>query len=355
MATIKEVARLARVSVGTVSNILSGTSAVSQELRERVERVIAELNYHPNHIARSLKSRRSHTLAILVSDITNPFFPLVVRGAEDAARKFGFQLTIFNTDDNLERERDVFSLLRMRRADGILVVVTPESGKGTHIPETIASGIPVVCLDRVPENTEVDSVLVDNIKGARICIRHLTAMGHRRIAVISGPLQLQTARDRVAGYRDALHEAGISYDPTLLREGDFRFESGYRFAKDLCLLHPRPTAIFALNCMMGMGAYKAVQELSLNMPGDMALAVFDDVPGNDLLRPQMTVVSQPAYDLGYRATDLLIQRINHAIPDTRPISLLLEPELKIGQSTAIRIPVELTRQAKMHELPRRRK
>jgi len=335
--TIKEVARLARVSVGTVSNILSGTSAVSSELRDRVERAIAELNYHPNHIARSLKSRRSHTLAIVVSDITNPFFPLVVRGAEDAASKLGYLLTIFNTDDHLEREQQIFSVLRMRRVDGVLVVVTPESGEGTHIPETIAAGIPVVCLDRVPCNATVDSVLVDNVKGARICVRQLTGMGHQRIAVISGPRKLQTARDRVEGYRAALREAGIPYSAALVREGDFRFESGYRLAKDLCLLHPRPTAIFALNCMMGMGAYKAVQELALHMPEEMAVAVFDDVPGNDLLRPQLTVVSQPAYDIGYRAADLLIRRITNQIPAGKPVALVLDPELKIGQSTAGRI------------------
>jgi LacI family transcriptional regulator len=347
MPTIKEVARLAEVSVGTVSNIISGTSAVSSELRGRVERAIAELNYHPNHIARSLKSRRSHTLAILVSDITNPFFPLVVRGAEDAASKLGYLLTIFNTDDKLEREQQIFSVLRMRRVDGVLVVVTPESADGTHLPDTIAAGIPVVCLDRVPSNTAVDSVLVDNVKGARICVRHLIAMGHRRIAVISGPRKLQTAGDRVKGCRAALVEAGIPYNAALLREGDFRFESGYRLAKDLCLLHPRPTAIFALNCLMGMGTYKAVHELALNIPEEMAVAVFDDVPGNDLLRPQLTVVSQPAYDIGYRAADLLIRRITGQIPSGKPVSLVLQPELKIGQSTSVRLPRQAPQRLKI--------
>jgi LacI family transcriptional regulator len=310
---------------------------VSQELRQRVEQAIAELNYHPNHIARSLKSRRSHTLAIVVSDITNPFFPLVVRGAEDAASKLGYLLTIFNTDDQLAREEQIFSVLRSRHIDGVLVVVTPESGEGTHIPDTIAAGIPVVCLDRVPPNVAADSVLVDNVKGACICVRHLTGMGHRQIALISGPLKLQTARDRVKGYRIALREAGVPFDASLLREGDFRFESGYRLAKDLCLLHPRPTAILALNCMMGTGAYKAVQELALSMPEEMALAVFDDVPGNDLLKPQITVVSQPAYDIGFKATELLIRRITNQIPANQPISLVLEPELKIRQSTALRV------------------
>ena len=133
MPTIKEVARRAKVSVGTVSNVISGTSAVSTELRDRVQRVIGELNYHPNHFARSLKSRRSNTLAIVISDITNPFFPLVVRGAEDAASKRGYLLTIFNTDDQLARERQIFSVLRMRRVDGVLVVVSSESGEGAHL------------------------------------------------------------------------------------------------------------------------------------------------------------------------------------------------------------------------------
>lgn len=327
------------VSVGTVSNVMSGTCAVSPELRDRVERVIGELNYHPNHIARSLKSRRSNTLAIVISDITNPFFPLVVRGAEDAASKRGYLLTIFNTDDQLAREQQVFSVLRMRRVDGVLVVVSPESGEGTHLAEMIAAGIPVVCLDRVPPNAKVDSVLVDNVKGASICVRHLVGMGHRRIGVISGPRKLQTARDRVEGYRLALREAGIPYSAALVREGDFRFESGYRLAKDLCLSHPRPTALFALNCTMGMGAYKAMQELSLACPEDMALAVFDDVPGGDVFRPQLTVVSQPAYDIGYRAADLLIQRLTNQIPSDKPVAVMLEPELKIRQSTAVRVVV----------------
>jgi len=338
LSTIKEVAKRARVSVGTVSNVINGSCTVSPNLRSRVERAISELNYHPNHIARSLKSRRSNTLAIVISDITNPFFPLVVRGAEDAASKRGYLLTIFNTDDHLDREQQIFAVLRMRRVDGVLVVVSPDSGEGTHLSEMIAAGIPVVCLDRVPPNVKTDSVLVDNLKGARICLRHLIGMGHQLVGVISGPRKLQTARDRVEGYRLALSEAGIPFDAGLLREGDFRFESGYRLAKDLCLSHPRPTALFALNCTMGMGAYKAIQELALACPEDVALAVFDEVPGGDIFRPHLTVVSQPAYDIGYRGADLLIQRLTHQISSDEPVAVMLEPELKIRQSTSVRIP-----------------
>ena len=334
MPTIKEVARRARVSVGTVSNVISGTSTVKAALRERVELAVRELNYHPDHIARSLKSRRTSTLAIVISDITNPFFPLVVRGAEDAASKRGYLLTIFNTDDHVERERQIFSVLRMRRVDGVLVVVAPDSGKSEHLLDIIGAGIPVVCLDRVPPGVKVDSVVLDNVKGTRICVRHLLAMGHRRIAIISGPRTLQTAHDRVEGYHLALREAGVAYTSALVREGDFRFESGYRLAKDLCLSHPRPTAILALNCTMGMGAYKAIQELALECPEDVALAVFDEVPGADVFRPHLTVVSQPAYEIGYQAADLLIRRLNHEIISDKPVAVVLEPELKIRESTA---------------------
>jgi LacI family transcriptional regulator len=334
MTTIKEVARRAKVSVGTVSNVISGSFPVSAELRRRVERAIGELNYHPNHIARSLKSRRTTTLAMVISDITNPFFPLVVRGAEDAASTRGYQLTIFNTDDKLERERQVFGLLRMRRMDGALVVVSPDSGEGTHLRETMDAGVPIVCLDRLPPDIEVDSVTVDNVKGASMCVRHLLAMGHRRIGLISGPEKLQTARDRAEGYRLALKEAGIDFDATLVRDGDFRMQSGYRMTKDLCLSSRRPTALFVLNGTMGMGALKALQEMAIECPDDIALAVFDDVPGSDIFRPHLTVVSQPAYQLGYRAAELLIGRLSGDVDDERPVTICLEPELKVRESTA---------------------
>jgi LacI family transcriptional regulator len=337
MVTIKQVAQKAQVSVGTVSNVLSGSSAVGAALRARVERAIRELNYHPDHIARSLKSRRTKTIAAVISDITNPFFPLVARGAEDAASKRDYLLTVFNTDDQFERERQIFSVLRTRRVDGVLVVVSPDSERGTHLADTIAAGVPVVCLDRAPAHLAADSVVVDNVKGARMCVHHLIAMGHERIGVITGPPALQTARDRLKGYRVALREAGIPFDSLLVREGDFRFDGGYRMTKDLFLGAIQPSALFVLNGTMGMGALKAIQELALRCPEDVALAVFDDVPGADVFQPRLTVVSQPAYQIGYRAAELLIQRINGDVPSEKPIAVVLEPELRIRQSTSVRV------------------
>lgn len=302
-------------------------------MRARVEQAIKDLDFHPNHAARSLKSRRTHTLGMVISDITNPFFPLLVRGAEDAALKRGYLLNIFNTDDQVEREQSIFAVLRARCADGILAVVAPSVGPPAHLQETMGAGIPLVCLDRIPPELSVDSVVIDNVRGSVICIRHLIAMGHRRISIVSGSARLQTARDRLSGYCQGLSEAGIPFDPALVREGDFRVESGYRLAKELCLSNPRPTALFVANGTMGMGAVRAVQEIGLRCPDDVAVVVFDDVPGSDLFRPRLTVVSQPAYQIGFQGAELLIQRIMGEIASKTPVSIVLQGELKIREST----------------------
>lgn len=325
------------MSVGTVSNVLNGV-AVSAKLTALVQRAIDELNYHPNHVASSLKARRTRTLGMVISDITNPFFPRLVRGAEDAALKHGYVITIVNTDDQLERERQAFSLLRSRRVDGALAVIAPNpQGDFRHLKDTIAAGVPVVFLDRTTPGIQADTVLVDNVNGALVCVRHLIAMGHRRIGMLTGAPTLQTARDRLEGYEAALREAGIGISRDLIREGDFRFESGYRQAKSLLLGHPRPTALFVANGTMGLGAYKAVQELGLACPGDIAIAVFDDVPGGDVFRPTLTVVSQPAYRQGVEATDLLVRRIHGEIESGEPVAIRLDTELTVRDSTSFRL------------------
>lgn len=337
MATIKEVAQGAGVSVGSVSKVLNGL-AVSAKLRHKVEQAIRELNYHPNHVASSLKSRRTRTFGMVISDIMNPFFPRLVRGADDAALQHGYVITIVNTDDQVDRERKAFAMFRSRRVDGVLAVIAPnEEGDFWHLEETIAAGIPVVFVDRVAPGVKADAVLVDNVNGALMCGRHLISMGHTRIAALSGPHALQTARDRIKGYELAHKEAGLPLNKNLVREGDFRFESGYRLAKALLLDHPRPTALFAANGTMGMGAYQAIQELGLACPDDIALAVFDDVPGGNVFRPHLTVVSQPAYQQGFDATSLLIQRVSGGLSEEKPIVIQLDTELTTRESTAMRV------------------
>lgn len=332
MATIKDVARRAKVSVGTVSNVVSGLVPVRPKLRERVQKAIEDLDYHPDHIARSLKTRQTRMLGMVISDITNPFFPQLVRGAEDAALEHGYLLVTFNTDDRIEREKQVLSVLRARRMDGILLVVAPSPGDTTHIESTLAADIPIVCLDRVPRGISVDSVTVDNIKGAEVCMRHLLQLGHTRIGVIAGSPQLQNARDRLRGYENALREKGLPVDRALIREGDFRMESGYRHGKDLCLSSDRPTALFVTNAMMAAGVLKALRELGLDCPRDIALAAFDGFPNADGFRPEVTSVIQPSYEMGYKGVELMIERIRGALP-ARKVHIKLDPELKPREST----------------------
>jgi len=337
MATIKDVARQAGVSVGTVSNILSGSVPVGAKLSERVYAAIRKLDYHPNYVARSLKAKATKMLGMIISDITNPFFPQVVRGAEDCSSKYGYLLVAFNTDDQVEREKQALSVFRSRRVDGILLVVSPcPDGDVSHIRNTAESGIPIVCLDRIPPGIALDSVSSDNVKGSQVCVRHLINQGHRRIGIITGSLSLQTARDRLEGYRAALEEASIEMDPELIVSGDFRQRSGYLLGKSLLLGPQRPTAIFVCNGMMATGVVQALEETCLRCSDDIAVASYDDLPLAEVFRPHLTAVVQPAYQIGYQGAELLIQRIQHRIPSRKHVAIRLETELRIRESTAAR-------------------
>lgn len=333
MPTLREIADRAGVSVGTVSNVINGTAAVSAERRERVLAAIRELDYQPNHVARSLKLRKTRMLGMVISDITNPFFPQLVRGAEDAALKNSYLLVTFNTDDNVEREKRVLSVLRQRRVDGVLLVVAPSAGDDGHIRGILDSGMPIVCLDRLPAGIEVDSVSVDNVAGARDCVRHLISMGHRRIAILTGPRAVQTAAERLQGYREALIQAGIPADPGLVLEGDFRSESGYRLGRALLAGSDRPTAVFVCNNMMALGLLRALTELGLNCPRDVAVASFDDFPLAEAFQPRMTAVAQPAYSIGYRGAELLIARIEGRPAEPRPSRIRLATQLLVRESS----------------------
>jgi LacI family transcriptional regulator len=333
MTTIKEVAKRAGVSVGTASNVINGAVPVSPARRELVLAAIRDLGYQPSDVARSLKLRRTHMIGLVVSDITNPFFAQLVRGAEEAALAQGYLLLTFNTDDRVEREKHVLAVLRGRRVDGILLVVAPIRGDSSHIAETIASGIPVVCLDRVPRGVTVDSVTVDNVRAARKCVEHLLEMGHRRIGILTGSMLLGTARGRLRGYRQALQTHGLRADPELIREGDFRMESGYQLASELLSGSDRPTALFVSNGLMAIGAFRAVADLGLRCPEDVALATFDDLPLSEVLSPPLTSVAQPAYQIGYRGAKILLDKIKSKRTDG-PIKIRLLAQLKVRESTA---------------------
>jgi LacI family transcriptional regulator len=331
MATIKEVARRARVSVGTVSNVLGGRVPVSAQLRERVLAIVRELDYHPNHIARSLKMRQTKMLGMVISDITNPFFPQLVRGAEDAAWKHHYILITFNSDDQLEREKLVLSALRTRRVDGVLLVASSTDSDHTHIRGAIDAGIPVVCLDRSLAGLGLDTVMVDNVAGARDCVKHLIHLGHRRIGLLAGPPELEVSRERYQGYAEALIEAGIPIDPSLVMSCGSRVETSYPAAYALLTGGDRPSAVFTSNAMMALALFRAVHDVGLRCPDDLAIASFDDPPFSEAISPQLTAVAQPSYQLGFQGAELLIRRIQQ--PDSKHHRLLLRTELKIRESS----------------------
>lgn len=332
MSTIVEVAKRASVSIATVSNVIWGTKRVSTKLQARVEAAIKELDYSPNANARGLKVKQTRMLGMILPDITNPFFPGIVRGAEDTAFDRGYFLVTANTDEQIGRERRLLGALRSYRVDGILLASAPGSDV-SHIRRTIASGISVVFLDRPVAAVETDAVLLDNVRGARECVRHLLQLGHRRIAIITGPLALQNARERLQGYEDALRESDVPINSSLIFEGDYRLESGHRLAAQLLKSKTRATAIFVCNGVMTVGVLNAFEEAGVQCSRDLSLATFDDLTLDHSSHSHLTAVVQPSYEMGARAATLLMDRIEGRLTG-KPVVLRVVPTLVIRESTA---------------------
>ena len=338
MSTIKKVAGLAGVSIGTVSHVLSGSVPVSDRLRRKVLTAIRDLDYHPNHIARSLKTKRSRTIGMVVPDMTIPFFPRVIQGAEEAARAVGYSILAVNSGDNPARQEEVLSLLRSQRVEGILLVVAPGPASSAQIPRILESGIPVVCLDRVPGGIEIDTVCVEDREAAMMGVSHLLSLGHRRIAILTGPLTLKNEQERLAGCRAALQEAGLPAEDHLIWESTFNLdEVAALCSRMLSSLEIRPSALFATNGVTALGGLRALRACGLSTPEDIAFATFDELTAaEDIFRPSITSVVQPAYEIGHRATGILLQRIESGSNSGPRIEVRLPAQLKIRESSSTR-------------------
>lgn len=308
MPTIRDVAKKAGVATTTVSRVLNNSGYVSAATRARVEAAIQELGYVPNRVARSLRLKRTNTLALVVTDITNPFWTTVVRGVEDAANAAGFTVILCNTDESPSKQDAYLQVLLQKRVDGILLTPTHST------PEPIALlhrlKMPVVVLDRRVPGAEVDVVRCDSRAGAYQLVRHLLDLGHTRIAALAGPEDVSTSTDRVAGYRRALHEAGLGEEHEWVRYGQFTFESGVEGAEEVLDLDPRPTALLAANNFIATGALRVLHEAGLDVPRDMSLVAFDELSCDPSTVPFLTVADQPAYQMGQKATELLIARLS---------------------------------------------
>ncbi|MCU0490668.1 MAG: LacI family transcriptional regulator [Chloroflexaceae bacterium] len=306
--TIRDVARLAGVSPMTVSRVINGGQNVLQETSQRVQQAIAELGYVPNSLARGLSGQRTRTLALILPDVANPFFTRIVQGAEAVAREAGYQIILCNTDGQLEREAASLQAMLAYRVEGIVIAPVGDTSQG-QLSQMAGYGVPLVLVDRAVAAVEGDLVQGDSVGDARRLVQLLTDSGHQRIAMIAGQSYVSTSRDRQAGYRQALEAANLAFDPALVVPSEFDIESGYRATQRLLWLKERPTAIFAVNNLVAVGAVRALREHRLATPDDVALVCFDDIDYASLLCPFLTVMAQPAESYGTIATDMLLERI----------------------------------------------
>ena len=313
MTTIRDVARLAGVAPITVSRVLNNSGYVKPETRARVERAAAELHYVPNMLAHSFRSNRTNTLALVLTDITNPFWTTVARGVEDVASTEGYSVFFCNTDENEAKQAQYLAALLRRRVDGVLLV--PATSSGDAVRMLHRQQVDVVVLDRRVDDVEVDTVRGDSFTGAYELVCHLTSLGHRTIALLSGPRELSVSRERAAGYEHALRASGVAFDPSLIRSGAFTVDGGAAMMEEVLAARPDVTGIFAANNFIAAGALRALQAAGKRVPDDISLVVFDDLPGIFAADPWLTVAAQPAYELGRTAAQRLVARISSASQD----------------------------------------
>ncbi len=312
-ATIHDVARLASVSVATVSNALNGARPVAAATRARVLKAVEALGYAPHAAARSMRGGSSGLIGLIVADITNPFFTSLVQAVERAANAKGYAVLLCNSDEDHEREEQHLQLLRRQRVDGIILAATghASTGRASALSQQRA---PVVLVDRGFSEFGLDAVMLDNRRAAHEAARHILGFGHRRIAMISGPATLSTGADRLAGYREALLEAGVPFDARWVHDAGFREERAYDAACAMLAAPDRPTAIFAANNLIAIGVMRAIADKRLRCPDDVSVVSIDDFPWANAFRPRLTTVAQPVGAMGDAAVRMLMERIAGTAP-----------------------------------------
>ena len=310
MTTIKDVALRAGVSVATVSHVMNNSRAVSIEARDKVHAAIVALKYRRDGIARSLRVSQTGTIALLISDITNPFFAEMVRGIEDCVHARGktFNILLCNTEETDERERRALDMVLEKRIDGIIIV--PTGGNAELMQDLVNDGLPIVLADRHLAGLQADSVIVDNRAASFAITEHLIRLGHRRIGALAANLDANSIRDRVAGYRDALASAGLPSDSSLMVGSHSSIDAAVEAGFALLDLRPAPTALFGTNNFMTLGLVRAVLERGLRCPDDISIVGFDDFPWAASFQPRLTVVEQPSFAIGQEAAGLLLDRIS---------------------------------------------
>jgi LacI family transcriptional regulator len=328
--TIKDVARLSGVSPMTVSRVINGSERVHPDTRRRVEQAISDLGYVPSRLARGLSRQRTGTLALIVPDVANPFFTLIVRGAEDVARRAGYRVLLCDTRADPAVEREVIEEMLAHRVEGIVIAPVDDRSR-RDLRRLVDFGVPFVLIDRTVPGVDSDVVLGDSVGGARRLVEHLISLDHRRIGFIVESDQVSTARDRGRGYKSALAAAGMPVDPALVVLATADPRGGFDGMRRLLELKSPPTAVFTVNNLVAVGAIEAVRAAGLEVPDDIALVCFDDIEYASRLYPFLTVMEQPAEAFGTLGTQLLLDRIAGRGAD-RPRVVVLPAEFVVRKS-----------------------
>ncbi|WP_336774563.1 LacI family DNA-binding transcriptional regulator [Paenibacillus sp. MMO-58] len=334
MVTIYDIAEKANVSAMTVSRVINNTGRISEKTRARVKKVMEELNYVPNQMARSLVLQQTRSLFLLITDITNPFYTTLSRGAEDAATKNGYRLLFGNSDESLEKEADYINTILTTRVDGVLIAPAGDPSL-PHLESLQRHNIPFVLLDREVPGVECDIVLGDSKEGARQLVNHLAKQGHRRIAMVNGSDTISSARLRLEGYKEALILNGLTYDESIV------FETSYGPRSDLSemeawldSLDPLPTAVVAGNNVLAIEAIRLLRKRNTRIPEDISIVCFDDFGPYSEVDPFMTVAAQQAYQFGYLGMQMLIDRIQNKEEAGPWKKIVLPAELIIRRSVS---------------------
>lgn len=328
MATIQDVARAAGVSPITVSRVFRDRDNVRPETRQRVLHAAAELNYVPNAVARSLRQARSGLLAFINTDMVNPLFYAMARGAEDAAQAAGMTIVLGNSDDDPTLEAKYLRVMAEHRVDGIILIPTPTT-TAADIP-TLPPKVPLVCLDRRPPDLTASLVCCDTITATRDLCRHLFAMGHERVAIVGGMPEVPTWRNRLVGYRQAQREAGRGEAEDRILDGNYRFDSGAAAVRELMALSPPPDAIIAASAQVLYGVMDELATQGKSIPDDVSVCCVDDPALPDFVRPQFTFVEQPGYEMGVAAVELVLAAFKREL--SPPEEREFPATLRIGQS-----------------------
>lgn len=325
MNTLKDVAKLAGVSTATVSHVINGTRFVSEELQQKVNNAMAELDYRPNMMARALKMGFQKTIGIIVPDCTNPFFAEISRSIDRYCFSKGYNIILCNTDNNLEQQSSYTNMLISKHIDGVIFISSDNTDE--DINKFLKNSIPVVIADRIGKNNNVDSIIVNNEKGGYQATKYLINHGFTKIGCISGPSFISSSSQRVLGYKRALKEANIEIRDDFISVGDFHFAGGIAAVDNFLKLDDKIEAVFATNDMMALGFINALKNVGLNVPNDISVVGYDNIQLAQFMTPKLTTVSQPLEDVAKTATDLLLDKIKNRKTYNSSKLITLDPQL----------------------------